>query len=385
MPNRPTKRPDQPASRSDRYFHLVPWLAVTLVASLFLMVFWKRLPPTTSPSHSHPSLVASEATPSVAAIDLPTPINPAKEPLSILFAGDMMFDRSVWSKMETSGLDYPFRRLDHLFEKADLAIANLEGPVTDLGAHAVPEGPLIFRFEASVLAPLKQTGLDIVSLANNHTFNHGAAGLASTKTALATAGIGYFGDPRSVERDISATVIEKNDWKIGLIGWNTIEVSDPNEPAMINLIHDLRPQVDRIIVMPHWGVEYQTQTKTEVAWATDLIDAGADLIIGAHPHVVQGIAIIRGKPVIFSLGNCIFDQSWSEETQQAVAVQVRLGEAGDLDLNLIPLDLHHAQPQQANPALAAQILARIASRSAPELATATNQGLIHLSATDTLR
>jgi poly-gamma-glutamate synthesis protein (capsule biosynthesis protein) len=285
-------------------------------------------------------------------------VSSQKQSITLTFVGDIMLDRNVWAKIQSSGNNnYPFAKIGTLFSGSDKNIANLEGPLTSRGTHAVTGGSLLFSFDPKLKESLKQAGLNIVSLANNHTYNQGSIGLADTKSNLDDVQIKYFGNPKTVS-DTSVDIEQIGDWKIALIGWNTIEVTDPDEQGMIDLIKKTRPSVDKIIIVPHWGVEYQPQTKTEIAYAHDLIDAGADIIIGGHPHVVQGTEIYNNKPIVYSLGNFVFDQYFSDETQQGLGIKLHLsGQSTTLDL--IPLDLRDSQPKTATGATKDTIIKKI--------------------------
>lgn len=292
--------------------------------------------------------------------------------IKLMFVGDIMLDRSVWSKMSARGLDYPFRKLDNLFTGADLVVANLEGPVTDRGSHAVPGGSLLFKFEPETVASLVAAGFDLVSLANNHTHNQGAAGLVDTQENLRAGGLTPFGHPRQVSLEDVAQV-EVNGWTFAFIGWNMIEVSDTYQAELMTLIEQLDSVVDRVVILPHWGNEYKPQTSQQIATAHALIDAGVDLIIGAHPHTVQGVEIYNNRPIFYSLGNFIFDQYWSDPTEQGLAVRVTISETAT-ETELVPIDLRESQPRTATEVLRETVLTRILNASST-LTETVNAGL----------
>lgn len=329
------------------------------------------VPPSSAPFPKEVSatLLGREATP------LPAP---SKPPLTLLFVGDLMFDRAVWSKMTKYGLSYPFEQLGHFLADADLTIGNLEGPITSRGEHAVANGPLLFTFEPAIAPILKTAGFDLLSLANNHTLNQGAAGLTETRAFLAEQELGFFGDPRRLEAEVTIKTIETGSWTIGFVGWNTIEVAETGEPAVLALVQDLTQRTDFVIVYPHWGPEYQPQSREQVRQAHALIESGADLVIGAHPHVVQGIELFAGKPIIYSLGNFVFDQYWSRATEQGLAVKLVLSEA-ELNFELLPIDLARSQPRLADGDVATAIIDRITSASDAALAEAIRSKTLTIS------
>lgn len=300
---------------------------------------------------SIPQTVSNTAQPVIpSALPHPTPIPavvvpPPPSPVVLTFVGDIMLDRDVWDRMRQSGADYPFRKIGDLFTGSDVVIANLEGPVTTRGSHSVVGGPLIFTFDPSVTASLKEAGITAVSLANNHTFNQGQAGLDETRANLTAVAIPSFGDPRKVDAAFVHHLVV-HDKTVSLIGWNTIEIADNHLGDLLELVRAEQSANDFVVVMPHWGVEYQQQTQRQISQAHQLIDAGADLVIGAHPHVVQGIEHYHEHLIVYSMGNFIFDQYWSVPTQRAIAVRYSL-DTDTQTATVIPLQLDHAQPTKA--------------------------------------
>lgn len=307
------------------------------------------------------SLSAVEPTTTMAVIPESTASVVSRQPLSLNFVGDLMLDRSVYLKTKASGSDYPYRKIGDLFDNADLVIGNLEGPVTERGNHAVPSGSLLFKFEPTVTNGLKSAGFDILSLANNHTYNQGATGFADSLTNLQAAGISPIGNPRQISDD-DILIREVEGWKLAFIGWNTIEVTDDHETELIALIRAIKPTVDRVIIMPHWGGEYKPQTKSQIASAHALVDAGADIIIGGHAHTVQGVEVYNNCPIFYSLGNFIFDQYWSDPTEQGLMVKLTLSDDATV-AQVVPIDLRQSQPREASGAISGAILARLIDAS----------------------
>lgn len=302
----------------------------------------------------------------------PAEPEPARPPIELVFVGDIMLDRDVWSKMERFGADYPFRKLEDLLAGADLVIGNLEGPVTERGSHAVPYGNLLFKFDPSVVDPLREAGIDAVSVANNHTLNQGREGLIETREHLQAGDIASFGDPKMVSVD-NVWITSVGEWQLAFVGWNQIEIPDNGQGQLLDIVRTLEAdlEIDAIIVLPHWGAEYRPQTDSQTNDAHALIDAGVDLIIGAHPHVVQGIEIYQDRFVAYSLGNFFFDQYWSTATQEGLVIRYRLSEAAD-EVILVPITLVAAQPMAAESATVAEILATIANLSHPDLGASIN-------------
>lgn len=245
--------------------------------------------------------------------------NSIKE-LNVLFVGDIMLDRYIRKQIQEykSTDEFVNNFLTNLREvnsQYDLVIANLEGPITEnksktLNADGTFGKELIFTFPVSSVEILKSLNVKVVSLANNHTNNFGLAGFLDTRKFLTSKEITYFGNPyNQAEYDLDNIYCER-DICLGLIGYNQFTLNN-NPDLVIQEIHKLKvdSKLDFIIVFAHFGEEYQLKANsTQVDYAHQWIDNGADLIIGAHPHVIQNTEIYKGKYIYYSLGNYIFDQ-----------------------------------------------------------------------------
>lgn len=143
----------------------------------------------------------------------------------------------------------------------------------------------------------------------------------------------YFGDYKN---KTALSYIESiENFKVGLIGYH--ELFDPDTTSVVNEIKNIRNKTDFIIVYPHWGAEYKTNfSKSQQDKAYKFIDAGADAVLGAHPHVIQPIEIYKDKVIFYSLGNFIFDQTFSQNTQQGLAVNIKL-EKDNITYEVLPL------------------------------------------------
>ena len=265
--------------------------------------------------------------------------NKGNQNFKVTFVGDMMFDRAVRKTVNQNGYDYVFGDSKKIFSGSDLVIGNLEGPITPypsrtlLSDGSMPD-ILSFTFPPETALALKDQGIGIVSLANNHEANFGREGILSTKEYLRNAGVSYFGDPNNFE-EIETTTC-KNSICIGLIGFH--EFSYQNQEKIINKIHELRSQVNYIIIFPHWGDEYNTDfTSSQRILAHRWIDEGADLVIGAHPHVIEPIETYKDKTIFYSLGNYIFDQYFSFNTTHGLVVKLNFSQNG-YTYDLQPVD-----------------------------------------------
>jgi poly-gamma-glutamate synthesis protein (capsule biosynthesis protein) len=289
------------------------------------------------------------------------PSSENKEP-SLLFVGDTMLGRYVETLMRKSGDTYPFEKAVEILDSHDAVVGNLEGPI-DTTHTQTPDDSLVFSFLPSVAPALKAAGFSHLGIANNHGRDQGAAGVRDTRDALTAAGITPFGDPQSVSQDyVAQTTIRGR--TIVLLGVHAVSSSyQPLET--VALIERLR--VDHpdafMIVFPHWGSEYQTHSSSrQQALGHLFVDAGADAVLGHHPHVVQEAEVYKDRLIVYSLGNFIFDQYFSEETEQALAVELTLSAAA-VTYRFHPLHSTKSQPMPLNGAERKTWLAAYADQS----------------------
>lgn len=245
--------------------------------------------------------------------------------LNLLFTGDIFLDRHIDELSQKSEFKYayPFQGLNTLNrENYDAWIGNLECPVTEKqSTKRQKEVELRFSCKKEYLPELAKY-FDIVSLANNHTDNmNGISGFEETKKHLDNAGIKYFGHYDNSVTDEICKVYDIKNVKVAFCGFHGVyKLPTENELAVIKKFSDKYITV----VLPHQGEEYKFTNNTyQQKIYRKMIDNGADLIIGSHPHVVQNIETYKGKRIYYSLGNFIFDQSWSK-TREHMVVAVEL-------------------------------------------------------------
>ena len=243
--------------------------------------------------------------------------------IEIIFVGDMMLDRNVRNIINRDGFDSYFIGIKGIIEDVDIAIANLEGPFTmneSLTASLINK-TLQFTFDPALASKLDEIGFDILGLGNNHSMNFGREGLISTKKYIEKAGMLYYGDPNNDEN--ISVIIEKNNIKLAFVGFH--EFTYINFDKIFKEIERLRNEVDIVIVTPHWGVEYEKSPTDKMRkWAYDFIDSGADMVIGTHTHVIGDKEEYKGKKIYYSLGNFAFDQYFSEDTMNGLALKIKI-------------------------------------------------------------
>lgn len=247
---------------------------------------------------------------------------PEEAPVRVLFVGDLMLDRNVAGSAEEEGVASLFSTSTrNLFADADARVANLEGAVTSHPSIArVNHNILHFTFEPALAGQaLELLHISAVSLANNHTFDFGARGYQETRDRVEASGVAVFGHPYNATGSMS-TVFTVNNKTLCLVGFHSLY--DAGTAPVTGEITALRPFCWRVIVFAHWGDEYKERSNSAQQEAGHaFIDAGADLVVGAHPHVVQEYEVYKHKAIFYSLGNFMFDQNFSLETTRGLAVR----------------------------------------------------------------
>jgi poly-gamma-glutamate synthesis protein (capsule biosynthesis protein) len=243
--------------------------------------------------------------------------------------GDILLDRRILTQGKETGLDFFFDDVLSLIKRNDLAFCNLECSVSDSGAPL--NKTYIFHAKPESLINLEKTGFNIISIANNHTIDWGRDAFIETKCSIERYNMFPVGGGNNQQEARQAVIIERNGLKFAFLGYidmlleGLTFLEDKPAPAwatideIINEIKNVRDKVDFVIVSFHWGVEFQpypTINQTQIAHK--LIDKGADLIIGHHPHVLSRIEQYKGKYIIYSLGNFLFDQRKLTQTQSMI-------------------------------------------------------------------
>jgi len=270
---------------------------------------------------------------------------------TLFFVGDIMLNRGIKSVVETYGggnFEFPFFKIADYLKTADILFGNLEGPISDKGKNV---GSIYsFRAIPEVLKGLKFAGFDILSVANNHIFDYGREAMEDTLIRLKEAQIEYIGAGFSGKEALSPKIIELKGTKIAFLAFTNLGSpfwSAKGERSGIcwltkeNLeegVKKAREEANLIVVSMHFGEEYKTSSSVEQKYFAHLaIDSGADLVIGHHPHVIQEIERYNNSYVAYSLGNFIFDQSFSEETMKGLIFKVLIKNA-KID-EVIPIEI----------------------------------------------
>lgn len=266
-----------------------------------------------------------------AAYNLDEPV----ETTSLLFVGDIMLDRGVEQSVREN-FDGDFGELfaqAGFLGKADITFGNLEGPLSDRGYDL--QNLYSFRMNPEALDALKEAGFDVLSLANNHIGDWGRPALEDTMRRLHDAGLAYVGTGFNRADAIEPRVITRDGVSYGYLAFSDqgpAWLAGPNDSSLVllandgdrvKLIEEAASKVDVLIVSYHFGEEYETEPNARQRdIAESSIDAGATIVVGHHPHVIQPVERYGDGLIAYSLGNFIFDQPFSEETMEGLALEV---------------------------------------------------------------
>jgi poly-gamma-glutamate capsule biosynthesis protein CapA/YwtB (metallophosphatase superfamily) len=299
---------------------------------------------------------------------LPVPVGSPYDPATtwtLFAAGDLGLDRSYADvvKVQGKGMDYPFDggtariarlvccspfgwkvptivstghrgAMRDLITSADLALANMEESApTHFTFH---RHGTVFTGDPALIAGIARAGIDVASVASTHIGDGGNAGILQTMASLTRNGIVPFGAGRNLAAARKPAVFEMGGVKVAILGYDGISsryygatatrIGDaPLKGAYVqaDVAAARAAGAQVVIVFPHWGVEYTFgPTPGQQRLAHLMIDSGADLVIGNHPHWVQSVEVYKGKPIWYSLGNFTFDQSWSEPTLEGVTLEL---------------------------------------------------------------
>ncbi|MBP6084699.1 CapA family protein [Candidatus Gracilibacteria bacterium] len=312
----------------------------------------------------------------VPSIDLPVSISTTQEkqpPISLLAVGDIMLDRYVETLIKKEGAEYPFAKIGALLENYDIVLGNLEGPVVEKRKQT-PDNAMNFSFSPEYLSILKDNHFSILTLANNHTYDHGKEAFAETREQLKNAGLTPLGHPLEITSE-HAVIKDIHGKRIGFLGFNATKLPFDRDQASL-LVQEMNSQTDIVIVTIHWGNEYALKpNKLQKELAHIFVDSGADAVIGHHPHVVQSIEMYKDKMIFYSLGNFIFDQYFSTATQEELAVAMKI-EEHKITYTLHPLRSKRSQPEPMQDKAAGDFLKSLADRSDPQLAASIASAIL---------
>ena len=264
---------------------------------------------------------------------------------TVITTGDIIPARTVnFEILRHKDFNWPYLKTYQLTNASDITFANLESP--EIKNCPMTNEGMIFCGDYRNIEGLMFAGIDVVSLANNHAGNYGEEGVKETIDHLKYAGIETTGTALSnlVIKDIRGI-------RFAFLGFNDISknqpgISDVDEGKIKNDIREAEMQAKIVIVTFHWGAEYKDQPDERQKYLGHLaVNAGADLVIGNHPHWIQPVEIYKDKLITYSHGNFVFDQEWSIKTKQGVIGKYTFYDDKLIDAEFFPLQIeNYGQP-----------------------------------------
>lgn len=293
--------------------------------------------------------------------------------VTITAVGDIRLDGYIAAKVHERGFDFPFKNVRDIFDLSDITYGNLEC-VLSLQGEPV-EKAYVFCAEPEMVEVLTTAGFDIMDLANNHSGDYGTDAFIETMRVLRTNGISYTGAGMNIRESREPVLLKKNGLTVAFLSysntfpksyWATKEKPGVTPAFLEYISHDVREachQADSVIVCYHGGDERSDtpkQVQRDIAYTA--INAGATMVLGHHPHVLQGIEVYKGKPVVYSLGNFLF-LSKAKECYDTMIVRATVGRDGIQSLEIIPIRISDAFVRTALPKEAERILNTIKTLS----------------------
>jgi len=289
------------------------------------------------------------------------------EELVLSFVGDIMFDKTVAGFIESKGGDYTFQGYEKYFKGSDIVFGNLETSVSYRG-QPIQGKNYTFRSSPEVVPFLKKNNITALSIANNHVLDYGLAAFSDTMKVMKENGISYGGGGSNKKEALEGVVIEKKGIKIGFIAFTRVTPSvdwyagakkpgiigayKVHEAEVLKAVKDLKSRCNIMVVSLHWGKEGSAVVRNkDIELAHKLVDSGADVIMGHHPHVVQSLELYKDKLIIYSLGNFIFTTSYSELNNKTIMVTARYDKSGKLKVvEAVPGIIKWGRPVPMEPA-----------------------------------
>lgn len=271
----------------------------------------------------------------------PKKTEPEPRPITLYLVGDIVLNRGVEymvNKQAGGDFRFPFAKIADELQKADILFGNLEGPIS---AQGIKVGSIYsFRFKPEAVEGLKYAGFDVLSLANNHMLDYQRVALEDTMAILKQNGLDYVGAGFDRTEAFSAVVKQLGDTKIAFLAYTNLGPAvwragasyggmawiDENDIELIKTdIKNIKQIVDVLVVSLHSGTEYLSEPGSfQVSFAKACIEAGADLVVGHHPHTIQPVEQYQDGWVAYSLANFVLDQAFSEETMKGLLLKVSI-------------------------------------------------------------
>ncbi len=271
--------------------------------------------------------------------------------ISLVAVGDLMMGSWVIDIVNREGYDFPFDSTRTIIKSADVAVANLEAPFSLTGTSF--EKKYTFKVPPVLAQGIKNAGFDVLTLANNHMVDFGCEGVMNTRAALDSFGLFYCGAGANREQACSPVYVDCMGVKVAFIAFSLTFPKEfwaddtscgtcfASERSLKRALAESEKNADVTIVSFHWGAEKMTVPKDyQIHLAHSSIDAGADLVLGHHPHVLQGIEIYKNKLIAYSLGNYVFG-SFSRNSKDSIVLQTLISPQGLINAHVYPINVYN--------------------------------------------
>jgi len=362
-------------------------------AAVAIFVWYPRadrvpLPAATALRAAEPALVAARATSiaesaSIAVVSAGRPAT-----LTVSAVGDMIFDRRVKTLIQAEGGTAPLSAVASHLKAADVTVGNLESPLSSGGTKNAAKD-VTFRGDQRGVEGLAAAGFDLLSLGNNHVLDYGPAALADTVKSLDARSIGHAGAGADKDAAWKPAVVERDGTTVAFLSFSHIlppgfvatssraglAQGRNNMEAVTAAVRSAKERYDYVIVSFHWGVEYEDDANgDQVRDARMTIDAGADMVLSHHPHVIQAVEFYKNRLIAYSTGDFVFDH-YSRKTGESFILDASLGPDGVTDVRVTPTYLDdYGAPAVVTGAAAQTILTRLKTISGPHATSVVLEG-----------
>ncbi|GGE83450.1 CapA family protein [Priestia taiwanensis] len=286
--------------------------------------------------------------------------------LTMTLVGDIMMGRHIENVTQQYGEGYMFRYVDSYLKNADYVSGNFEHPVLaeEPSKYEKADKYIHLHVNKEAVQAVKEAGFSVMNLANNHLMDYGAGGLHDTVSVFREAGLDYVGAGEDLQQAKGITYHDVNGVRVATLGFTDAYVkgfiATSEEPGVLSMNPELlfeqigiaksdaRGNADLIVVHAHWGQEYDDEpSPRQQALGRAMIEAGADIIVGHHPHVLQSFEVYKEGVIFYSLGNFVFDQGWTR-TKDSALVQYHLNDEGEATIDIVPLQIKEGVPRKTS-------------------------------------
>lgn len=295
--------------------------------------------------------------------------------ITLMAVGDIMLGdhpicmgHGVGSKIKKRGVVYPFQKVAFILKKGDIIFGNMEAVLSGKGKNRKDISPLQLRAAPEAVEGLKYAGFNVLSLANNHALEHGQEGLCETINILSENNIRYVGVNADIAKARKPLIMHTKGLTLALLAYclvpdKTAYLSVKDTEEICSDAKEAKSSADIVIVSLHWGNEYiRRPSPSQIKLAHQIIDSGANIILGHHPHVLQGVEEYHGGVIAYSLGNFVFD-TWQEKMRKSLILRVCFSKEGINDIELLPVHINrNYQPELLQGERARDLLSEMEER-----------------------